>query len=64
MKRNSPSIHLHPGSSKNPSLPRRRESSALIYLGFRFRGNDESRVFRGVRPMFHFIFVVNIALSQ
>ncbi|TDN66317.1 hypothetical protein C8D83_101649 [Halothiobacillus neapolitanus] len=37
------------GSSKNPSFPRRRESSTLIFLGSRFRGNDESRVFRGAR---------------
>jgi hypothetical protein len=33
------------GRSKNSSFPRRRESSPLIFLGSRFRGNDESRYF-------------------
>ena len=33
-------------SLKNQSFPRRRESSALIFLCSRFRGNDDSRVFR------------------
>ena len=35
------------GSSKNPSFPRRRESSVVIFLGSRFRENDESGAFRG-----------------
>ena len=34
------------GSLKNQSFPRRRESSALIFLGPRSRGSDDSRVFR------------------
>jgi hypothetical protein len=42
----------HQVRSKNPSFPRRRESSALIFLGSRFRGNDESRVFQGALRSF------------
>jgi hypothetical protein len=37
------------GSSKNPSFPRKRESSSLFLLGPRLRGDDESRVFRGAQ---------------
>ncbi|OPZ11841.1 MAG: hypothetical protein BWZ07_01745 [Alphaproteobacteria bacterium ADurb.BinA280] len=46
-KRMCLAVALLTGSSKNLSFPRRRESSVLILLGFRFRGNDESGVFRG-----------------
>jgi DMSO reductase family type II enzyme heme b subunit len=35
------------GTLKSPSFPHRRESSKLISLGSRLRGNDESGVFRG-----------------
>jgi hypothetical protein len=35
------------GTSKNPSFPRKRESSSVFLLGPRLRGDDESTVFRG-----------------